>query len=125
MNFTYLLTFLILLIGGFIFYMCTKSSFESRSSIDSTSIKPGIASDSVIIFFAPWCGYCKSNLPQFKDAVARGQGKVVLVDATDPDNKELTTKYNVRGYPTIIKADRTAYKGNRTADDILDFANSS
>ena len=115
---SYVLIGLILVIGFLMFVMCkTKSKFGEK-----TSVAANIKDDTVFIFFAPWCGYCKEAKTEFKKSVAEGNGKVVLVDATLPENKKLAEEYKVKGFPTIIKSNGTKYTGARTAAAILSFA---
>ena len=96
--------------------MCNKSGFQT-----GTNPLEKITDDTVVIFFAPWCGHCKQAKPEFEKAVANGGGKVVMVDATVPDNKKLVEKYNVKGFPTIMKGN-VSYNGARKEDDIIDFS---
>ena len=102
-----------------IFFICSSSS---KFGSDSISIAPTISNDSVLIFYAPWCGYCKDKMDEFKRAAAEGNGKIILIDSTDDSNKEIVKKYGITGFPTIIKADGTIYKGDRNVDDIKKFA---
>jgi thiol-disulfide isomerase/thioredoxin len=82
-----------------------------------------IKDDTVLIFYATWCGYCKNAMPGFKEAVTRGKGKVILVDADQ--NKDLVTKYKIKGFPTIIKGNGDEYKEpTRDADSIIKFLES-
>jgi thiol-disulfide isomerase/thioredoxin len=127
METTYLLGIIVFLGLCIIFICkCNKSGFGfGAQSIDlSTSPNPSISSDSVLIFYAPWCGHCKRNMKHFKDAVADGKGKVVLIDATDDANKDIVDKYTVTMFPTIIKADGTVYSGDRSSDSIVAFSKS-
>ena len=107
-----LLFVLITLCGG-------KSGFHTSGTTPMESSK--ITDDTVVIFFAPWCGHCKTAKPEFEKAVANGGGKVVMVDATVPDNKKIVEKYGVRGFPTIKKGNKT-HTGERTEKDIMEFA---
>ena len=128
---TYILLGIIFFLGVVILIICSskkKSTFGSNSSsftagvTESTSVKPKIADDSVLIFYAPWCGHCKRSMDEFKKAVEGGQGKVILIDATDDSNTSLTEEYSIKGFPTIIRGDKSKFSGSRTAADIIDFS---
>jgi thiol-disulfide isomerase/thioredoxin len=128
---TYILLGIIFFLGVVIFMICSskkKSTFGSNSSsftagvTESTSVKPKIADDSVLIFYAPWCGHCKNSMDEFKKAVEGGQGKVILIDSTDEANASLSEEYGIKGFPTIIRGDKSKFSGSRTADDIIDFS---
>ena len=102
----------------------SKSRFGQGYSSNSTSnTKPTVSKDSVLIFYAPWCGYCQDHMDDFKKAQEESNGKVVLIDATNTENEKLKQEYNVQGYPTIVKGDHTKYTGSgRTKSEILEFA---
>jgi thiol-disulfide isomerase/thioredoxin len=116
---TSILIGIVILIGIIMIIMCSsKSPFESMG----TSEKPNISKSSVLIFFAPWCGYCQRSEADFKRAVKEGRGDIHMIDATDNDNTKLVNKYQIKSFPTIIKADGTKYDGNtRSADEIIAF----
>jgi thiol-disulfide isomerase/thioredoxin len=107
------------LIGIIMIIMCSsKSPFESMG----TSEKPNISKQSVLIFFAPWCGYCQRSKADFEKAVKHGGGDIHMIDATNDENKKLCEKYQIKSFPTIIKADGTKYDGKtREADEIIAF----
>ena len=116
-----------LLIGvivGLIILMMVLCSGSTKSGFgEETSIAPKISDDTVLIVYAPWCGYCKQAKAEFEDAVARGNGKIIMLDATDTSNKETLEGVKVNGFPTIVKGDGTKFSGSRTADSIIKFAN--
>jgi thiol-disulfide isomerase/thioredoxin len=116
-----ILILVIFVIGAVMFIICnSKSPFESMG----TSEKPKISKDSVLIFFAPWCGYCKKAKDEFETAVKDGGGDIHLIDSTDPDNTDLVKKYDITSFPTIIKGDgKTKYEGDRFASEIVAFKN--
>jgi len=92
----------------------------------------------VVEFFAPWCGHCKSLVPEYKKAATNLKGLVKFgaVDCDNDKNKGLCSQYGIQGFPTIkvfytkqgkdgadtftkIPVD---YKGERRAGAIGDFA---
>lgn len=100
----------------------SKLSDQNDSTTETKVNKSDITDDTVLIFHATWCGYCKQAMSKFKDAVAQSKGKVILVDADK--NRDLVDEYGIEGFPTIIKGDKTKYDGTRETADILEFANS-
>jgi thiol-disulfide isomerase/thioredoxin len=57
----------------------------------------------LVMFYAPWCGHCKSFKPAFAAAATKALGRFVLakVDCTLEALKGLCQEQDVRGYPTI------------------------
>jgi thioredoxin 1 len=56
----------------------------------------------LIDFFATWCGPCKMLAPILKD-VKDSLGERITILKIDVDkNQELSSKYQVRGVPTMI-----------------------
>ena len=101
----------------------SKSKFnESVKTANANAKNDSITKDTVLIFYAPWCGHCKRSMGEFKDAVSQGNGKVMMINSDDPDSKELIEKYNVNGFPTIMKASGEKYTGPRTSSGIINFA---
>lgn len=83
---------------------------------------PGVV---IVEFYAPWCGHCKSLVPEYEKAagILAGVVKVVAVDATQ-GGESLASKYQVQGFPTlkIFGADKKKpieYQGQRTTDGIV------
>jgi len=82
----------------------------------------------LVEFFAPWCGHCQKLAPEWRDAATRlkKSAKLGAVDCTG-DDKEICSKYGVRGFPSIkvfVKdkdKEPTDYKGARDADGIESF----
>ena len=115
---------IIILLSLIIFFICNSNSSRSTFGAESTSILPTISKDTTLIFYAPWCGYCKNNMKYFEKAVATGDGKIVLIDATDKSNEKLIEKYDVKGFPTIMKGS-VIYNGERKdVDGIVEFSKS-
>lgn len=108
------------------------ASGEDVVTVDAGNFEEVVTSHpSVVVeFYAPWCGHCKKLAPEYEKAAGKlkdGDPKVVLAkcDATDPKNKDLASKYGVKGYPTLkvfknrSTEDPADYKGPRTADGIV------
>uniref|UniRef100_A0A6Q2Z5V8 protein disulfide-isomerase n=1 Tax=Esox lucius TaxID=8010 RepID=A0A6Q2Z5V8_ESOLU len=83
----------------------------------------------LVDFYAPWCGYCKKLEPIWYDVGAelKSSGSPVRVGKMDATAYSgMSSEFGVRGYPTIklLKGDLAYnYKGPRTKDDIIEFAN--
>ncbi|XP_043963266.1 protein disulfide-isomerase A6 isoform X2 [Gambusia affinis] len=84
----------------------------------------------LVEFFAPWCGHCKNLEPEWAAAATavkeQTKGKVRLgaVDATV--HQVVSSRYGVRGFPTIKifrKGEEPEdYQGGRTRGDIIEKA---
>lgn len=105
-------------------FIITQSKFtaEANKTSPSSTKMDSISDDTVLIFFAPWCGYCKKAMPDFIKVSEMPNTKVLMVNSDDPKNKSLLEQYSVKGFPKIMKANGTVYEGPRTAEAISKFA---
>lgn len=101
---------------------------EASSTGGGAGKPTGAGGDNTILFFhANWCGHCQAFKPEWskfeKWAGENGQ----KVEAVEGDsNPELCQKYNIEGYPTILKVDSNGevvdeYQGPRTSDGLKQF----
>uniref|UniRef100_H2MBI5 Protein disulfide-isomerase A6 n=1 Tax=Oryzias latipes TaxID=8090 RepID=H2MBI5_ORYLA len=109
-----------------------SSSKDVVELTDDNFDKTVLQSDDVwlVEFFAPWCGHCKNLEPEWAAAATavkeQTKGKVRLgaVDATV--HQVLSSRYGVRGFPTIKifrKGEEPEdYQGGRTRGDIIERA---
>ncbi|KAJ3432711.1 protein disulfide-isomerase c17h9.14c-related [Anaeramoeba flamelloides] len=81
----------------------------------------------LIKFFAPWCGHCKRMAPAFEEAAKKLDGKVKVGGVDCTENKDICSKFGVRGYPTIKffydGKEFTKYSGDRSVDNFVEFSN--
>lgn len=81
----------------------------------------------LIEFYAPWCGHCKSLAPEW--AAAAGKTRklfpaTILAKVDADTHKELAERYDVSGYPTIkvFKSGKAEeYDGPRDTKGIVSF----
>lgn len=105
---------LIIIIIVFIsFFFLTRNNIEHYTNNDTE----------VIMYYADWCPYCKSVLPEFKRFMETSNLKASLCDCTN--NKDERCK-KVRGFPTIQlqsngKVIEMGSKYTRTKDGIEQF----
>ena len=58
--------------------------------------------DSVIDFWAEWCGPCKMLSPVVEEIAKEMRGKVKFGKINIEDNQEITEKWDVMSIPTLI-----------------------
>ncbi|CEL93939.1 unnamed protein product [Vitrella brassicaformis CCMP3155] len=81
-------------------------------------------------FYAPWCGHCKRMAPAWEEVAAtfKDEDDVVIAKVDSTVERELSDKYEVRGYPTLKffpkgKTESEPYDGGREADPMVEFVN--
>ncbi|KPI89399.1 protein disulfide isomerase [Leptomonas seymouri] len=92
--------------------VATKSNFDEAISGDLTLVK----------FYAPWCGHCKTLAPEFEKAAEALKGVATLVKVDCTKETELASKFGIKGFPTLIifrNGEKLEdYNGPRTAAGI-------
>ncbi|CAB3225917.1 unnamed protein product [Arctia plantaginis] len=82
---------------------------------------------SLIMFYAPWCGYCKTMKPEYVKAAAdlKGESLLAAIDVAKPGNSKIRQMYNITGFPTLLYYEKGQYKlpynGDNKHQAIVDF----
>ncbi|KAF7266973.1 hypothetical protein GWI33_019754 [Rhynchophorus ferrugineus] len=81
----------------------------------------------MIMFYAPWCGYCKSLKPEYAQAATDLKDHSILaaVDVNRAENAVLRTQYNISGFPTLLYfangSMKYSYEGDNKRAAIVSF----
>lgn len=125
---------ILLIVLGVLYFVYEKylkgtEGFEMDSKDIDAQVKSGTK---LVLFYADWCGHCQKVKPAWKTAAdsvnTKDDKKMIMVncgEGTDEDQKVMK-KYNVDGYPTIIKfvnGTPSLYRGDRDADSFKDIFN--
>lgn len=104
---------------------CCGEDMEELKNIYNNN--PSITT--IMNFNTDWCGYSKQFQPiwnQFSSNMTGKGIKVQNIKCDKEENAELCQKFKVQGYPTVklIKDNKEIeYNGDRTVEDLEDFAN--
>lgn len=97
------------------------------SNFDEIVLKSG--KPTLVEFFAPWCGHCKTLAPVYEElafALEHAQDKVQIAKVDADAHRSLGKRFNVQGFPTLKwfdgKSDTpTDYKSGRDIDSLTNF----
>lgn len=78
-------------------------------------------------FYAPWCGHCKKLEPTWNElgTAFAGSDKVIVAKMDATANDVPDSRFDVKGFPTIIfiseSGEISKYEGGRTLDDLKKY----
>lgn len=111
---------------------CGQSNNAIQLSNPSESNGPSSSNDNsslFVMYYAEWCGHCKTTKPEFEKLISNYNGnvKIILVNCEDEQHQELVKSQKIKGFPTIryypsgISGDHQEYNGGRTQDDFVQY----
>jgi len=121
---------LILLLVLVILYLVRKVCMGNEGFTDDELTEKVKEGKKLVIFYADWCGYCKKIKPMWDKAASErttmGKSDMIKVNVGDktPEQNKLMKKYNINGFPTIVKFEDgkvTGVMSGRTKEDFLSF----
>jgi len=83
--------------------------------------------DTLIEFYAPWCGHCKKLSPIYDELAQKLKDEDVAIVKMDATANDVPSTFEVRGFPTLFwipkdgKDKPVRYEGGREADDFIKY----
>jgi len=108
-----------------------SSSYEGFTSSPSTFYKDIEGKKVFALFYTKSCPHCVELKPKWDEAESKMNEKLVAIemsDQSDPVIQEISKKYKINSYPTMLILDNgvlsAEYKGDRTPGELISFAKS-
>jgi protein disulfide-isomerase-like protein len=115
---------------GVYFYMQQRNTSEGFNNNDLTVHEDKAMK--LVLFYAPWCGHCKTFKPEWEKAKQQLDGKTInnvkvnLVDVNCDEEADLAKAYNIQGFPTVkcLTKDKVVeYDGDRSVQGVKAYIN--
>lgn len=76
---------------------------EAVKILDDSTFAAEIASGVTLVdFWAPWCGPCRSQIPILDEVAVKVEGKAVVGKVNVDDSPAVAGQFGVRSIPTLI-----------------------
>ncbi|XP_050538934.1 protein disulfide-isomerase A3 [Daktulosphaira vitifoliae] len=94
-------------------------------NFDDIVINNGV--DTLVEFYAPWCGHCKSLAPVYEQVAEKLKDEAVSLVKMDATANDVPPLFDVRGFPTLYwlpkdsKTKPIRYEGGRDVNDFIKY----
>jgi thiol-disulfide isomerase/thioredoxin len=97
---------------------------EVVQKADGFYLPRAIGRKGYLTFAATWCGYCTKLAPAMGEASRGSSLQSFVIDGDAQGSKELMSKLNVQGFPTILNLDASGkimgtYEGDRSVSGLI------
>lgn len=102
------------------------SGLDNQTKQNNTLINSS-SDNEILFFYADWCGHCKHFKPEWNKFEEWAKINNIKCRSINGENyNELTTKYKIEGYPTVLKVNSNGdlieeFYGDRTLDGLKSF----
>lgn len=109
-------------------YLRRRSSSNASVPVGAEGFDEGFGNKPCMaLFYAPWCGHCKSLMPTWDQLSAQHGEHMTKVNCDE--NRDMAEKHGIAGFPTIKfchnglndSDNTTEYQGDRSADGLGKF----
>lgn len=100
-----------ILLFGIYYYNSSSNQVLESLNMNNLPISNNMSLDknnmNMILFYAPWCGHCKTLMPHWEKLEKHynnkkiNERKINIVKINCDENSQLATQYDIQGYPTI------------------------